>query len=138
MVKNLLKSLQCTLDDQELNTNEKLLLLKLILFHNYERGYAYPKYEDLMVSLSTNSRSKISKTIKSLKEKQYITVKKVMGNKSTYYINKYLFYGDNTNTLIKNSSKESIRKSKNSEYQVTKEGDNTSKEVKNININISI
>ena len=84
-------------NDTYLKPSEKVLLSSLILYHSHADGYSYPNYEHLQIALSTNRKATVSNTLKSLEEKEYITIKKTKGNKNLYYINKYLFYvGDNT------------------------------------------
>lgn len=94
MTKDLLKTMTGINNDTELNPNEKVLLSSLILYYNTSYGYAYPMYEHLMVALSTNRRSKVSTTLKSLVAKEYITIKKVKGNKNIYYIHKHLHFAN--------------------------------------------
>lgn len=94
MVKDFLKSLNSIHKDNNLSLEEKHLLTILIKYHNYDLGYAFPTYKNLLEECSTNRRAKISKIVKALSEKEYITVKKISGNKSTYYINKHLYYVD--------------------------------------------
>ena len=96
MIKDLLKTMLGINNDTNLKPSEKILLSSLILYHNYNMGYAYPNYEQLQITLSTNRKATVANTLKTLEEKQYITIKKARGNKNIYYINKYLFYvGEN-------------------------------------------
>lgn len=92
MVKDLLKSLNSIHNDNNLSLEEKFLLTILIKYHNHKLNYAYPSYEVLMAECSTNRKAKISKIVKALSEKEYITIKKSQGNKSLYFINKHLYY----------------------------------------------
>lgn len=92
MVKDLLKSLNSIHNDNKLSLEEKFLLTILIKYHNPKLNYAYPSYEVLMAECSTNRKAKISKIVKSLSEKEYITIKKSQGNKNLYFINKHLYY----------------------------------------------
>lgn len=97
MIKDLLKTMLSINNDTYLKPSEKVLLSSLILYHSHADGYSYPNYEHLQIALSTNRKATVSNTLKSLEEKEYITIKKTKGNKNLYYINKYLFYvGDNT------------------------------------------
>lgn len=92
MIKDIFKSLNSIHKDSNLTLEEKHLLTILIKYHNVTDGYSYPTYEILLEECSTSRRSKISKMIKGLKEKAYIEVVKVKGNKSHYYIKKHLFF----------------------------------------------
>ena len=92
MKKDIFKSLNSIHKDSNLTLEEKHLLTILIKYHNVIDGYSYPTYEFLLSECSTSRRSKISKMIKGLKEKGYIEVSKVKGNKSHYYIKKHLFF----------------------------------------------
>lgn len=97
MIKDLLKTMLSINNDTYLKPSEKVLLSSLILYHSHADGYSYPNYEHLQIALSTNRKATVSNTLKSLEEKEYITIKKTKGNKNLYYINKYLFYvGDTT------------------------------------------
>lgn len=95
MIKDFLKILNNIHKDNNLSLEAKHLLTILIKYHNHSLGYAFPSYENLMEECSTNRKAKISKILKELKEMEYITVKKIQGNKSIYYINKYLHYVEN-------------------------------------------
>lgn len=118
MIKDFLKILTCILEDKEIKPSEKVLLERLILYYNCEKGYAYPKYEHLMDSLSTNRRETISKNLKSLAEKGYITIGKAnKGNKNIYYIHKHLHFVENRKSESKNRTKGI--KDKNVDYTVT-------------------
>ena len=92
MIKDLLKTMLSINNDTYLKPSEKVLLSSLILYHSHSDGYSYPNYEHLQIALSTNRKATVSNTLKSLEEKEYITIKKTKGNKNLYYINKYLFY----------------------------------------------
>lgn len=92
LVKDLLKSLNSIHNDNKLSLEEKFLLTILIKYHNHKLNYAYPSYEVLMAECSTNRKAKISKIVKSLSQKEYITIKKSQGNKNLYFINKHLYY----------------------------------------------
>ena len=115
MTKDFLKILNSIHKDNNLSLEAKHLLTILIKYHNHNLGYAFPTYENLLEECSTNRRAKISKILKELKEMEYITVKKIQGTKSIYYINKYLYYVENevsTNEVnIQTSDKEVKRKS---------------------------
>lgn len=123
MVKDIFKSLNSIHRDSNLTLEEKYLLTILIKYHNVTDGYSYPTYEVLLSECSTSRRSKISKMIKGLKEKGYIEVVKVKGNKSHYYIKKHLFFTENINSNKKqNSTDESNRETPVSE-EVENEND---------------
>lgn len=96
MTKDFLKTLNSIHSDNNLSLEGKHLLTILIKYHNHNLGYAFPTYENLMTECSTNRRAKISKILKELTEKEYISIKKVAGNKSTYYINKHIYYINTT------------------------------------------
>lgn len=98
MIKDIFKSLNSIHKDLELTLEEKHLLTILIKYHNVTEGYSYPTYENLLEECSTSRRSKISKLIKGLKEKSYLEVVKVKGNKSHYYIKKHLFFIENNDS----------------------------------------
>lgn len=98
MIKDIFRSLNSIHKDSNLTLEEKHLLTILIKYHNVEEGYSYPTYENLLEECSTSRRSKISKIIKGLKEKSYVEVVKVKGNKSHYYIKKHLFFVENINS----------------------------------------
>lgn len=89
--KNLLKSIQGVLQDTNLKCNEKVLLLYFIQCHNYEKGYAYPSYENIKKVLSTKRDETVSNAIKGLVKKEYVQVEKY-GVYNHYYILKHLFY----------------------------------------------
>lgn len=90
MTKDFLKFINEIEKDTNLNIEESYLLLVLFKYHNTDCGYAFPSYEILMSDLKTKRRAKISKLLKSLEKKGYISIKK-KGKKNTYYILKYLF-----------------------------------------------
>lgn len=104
MVKDIFKSLNSIHNDSNLTLEEKHLLTILIKYHNVTDGYSYPTYEVLLSECSTSRRSKISKMIKGLKEKEYIEVVKVKGNKSHYYIKKHLFFVEKIDSDKKENS----------------------------------
>lgn len=109
MIKDLLKTMTGINNDTNLKPNEKVLLSSLILYHNVKEGYAYPTYEHLLVALSTNRRAKVSDTLKSLVAKEYITIKKIRGNKSIYYIHKHLhFVNETANTPVDSNGNKPI------------------------------
>lgn len=97
MIKDLLASMNDIYSDSNLNLKEKSILMYLIKQFNIKDNYAYPKYEDIMSATGIGRRANVADAIKSLVVKGYITVKKVIGNKSHYFIEKYLhFVGEDT------------------------------------------
>lgn len=118
MTKDFLKSLNSIHTDKNLSLEEKYLLTILVKYHNVELGYAFPSYKVLMEECSTNRKAKISKILKSLVEKEYITIKKANGNNNLYVINKHLFLED------KNNKEE--KKQNNNSNKVTYIGSNNS------------
>lgn len=112
MTKDFLKILNSIHSDNNLSLEGKHLLTILIKYHNHNLGYAFPTYENLMTECSTNRRAKISKILKELTEKEYISIKKVAGNKSTYYINKHIYYINTTEevTPVEPVKKKEVKK----------------------------
>ena len=72
------------LAEENLTLEEGYMLQVLFQYHNIEEGYAYPTYAKLMKACKTNRQAKISKILKSLVAKGYITVEKHGNNR--YYI----------------------------------------------------
>lgn len=127
--KDLLKIMTGINNDRELNPNEKVLLSSLILDYDTSCGYASAMYEHLMMSLSTNRRSKISITLKSLVDKGYIEIKKIRGNKNIYYIHKHLYLID---------KKKRTRATKTTKTTKTKSvGTKDKKVIVNVDVNVS-
>lgn len=91
MIKDLLQSMNDIYSDSNLNLKEKSILMYLIKQFNIKYNYAYPKYEDIMSATGIGRRANVADAIKSLVVKGYITVKKTIGNKSHYFIEKYLY-----------------------------------------------
>ncbi|EKQ51377.1 MULTISPECIES: helix-turn-helix domain-containing protein [unclassified Clostridium] len=90
MVKDYLKFRNAIKKDQNLSLEESYMLELIYDYYNIAYGYAYPSYEILMADLKTKRKAKVSKLIKSLVKKGYISVDKV-GKKNTYKLLKYLF-----------------------------------------------
>lgn len=90
MTKDYLKFRNAIKKDNNLSLEESYMLEVLFDYYNVSNGYAYPPYENLMADLKTKRRAKISKLLKSLEKKGYISIKK-KGKKNIYYILKYLF-----------------------------------------------
>ena len=128
MIKDIFKSLNSIHRDSNLTLEEKHLLTILIKYHNVTDGYSYPTYKILLEECSTSRRSKISKMIKGLKEKAYIEVVKVKGNKSHYYIKKHLFFIEKFDSDKKQNSTEN----KNEEIQVEEKVETKDNAIKSI------
>lgn len=92
MIKDLLQSMNNIYSDTNLNLHEKSILMYLIKQFNCNYGYAYPKYENIMSATGIGRRANVASALKSLVVKGYITIKKVVGNKSHYFIEKYLHF----------------------------------------------
>lgn len=90
MQKDFLGSFRAVLNDTSMSKGEKIVMQCLIINYNVEMGYAFPKYDQLKIALSTNRNDTVSNTLKSLVDKGYITINK-MGRKNIYYINRYLY-----------------------------------------------
>lgn len=99
MTKDYLKFRNAIKKDTNLNLEESYLLEVLFDYYNASCGYAFPPYEILMHDLKTKRRAKISKLLKSLEKKGYISIKK-KGKKNIYYILKYLFL-NKSNSKVK-------------------------------------
>lgn len=84
MKKDYMKFNNFILSDENLTLEEGYMLQVLFQYHNIEEGYAYPTYKALMKACKTNRQAKISKILKSLVAKGYITVEKHGNNR--YYI----------------------------------------------------
>ncbi len=90
MTKDYLKFRNAIKKDENLSLEESYLLEVLFDYYNVNCGYAFPSYDILMEDLKTKRRAKVSKLLKSLVKKGYISIKKV-GKKNTYTLLKYLF-----------------------------------------------
>ena len=90
MTKDFIKFLNAIENDNNLNLEEGYMLTTLFKYHNTSCGYAYPSYEILMSALKTKRKAKVSKLLKSLVKKGYISIAK-RGKKNTYKLLKYLF-----------------------------------------------
>lgn len=78
------------LRDNNLNMYEKYLLIILKSFDHKRNGEVYPTYEKLIQLSGITRRNNIAKIIKSLQEKNYITISK-KGRVNTYkFIKSYL------------------------------------------------
>lgn len=74
------------IQNKNLSINEQYILEVLFQFHNYDCGYAYPTVELLMSLANTTSKNRITKIIKSLEEKQLITVERKAREANRYLI----------------------------------------------------
>jgi hypothetical protein len=90
MTKDYLKFRNAIKKDTNLSLEEGYMLELLFDYHNTSCGYAYPGYEILMSDLKTKRKAKVSKLLKALVRKGYISIKKC-GKKNTYKLLKYLF-----------------------------------------------
>ncbi len=90
MTKDYLKFRKAIKKDENLSLEEAYMLELIYDYYNTSIGYAYPGYEILMSDLKTKRKAKVSKLLKSLVKKGYITITKV-GKKNTYKLLKYLF-----------------------------------------------
>lgn len=58
----------------KLSVQEQYLMELFFEYHNCEYGYAYPKFNDLLVAFNTTSKNVVSRAIKLLEDKKLITV----------------------------------------------------------------
>ena len=73
------------LTQENLSLEEGYMMNVLFQCHNETLGYAYPSYKALMKYCKTNRQAKVSKIIKSLADKGYITIQNHKNNR--YFIN---------------------------------------------------
>ncbi|EES49904.1 helix-turn-helix domain-containing protein [Clostridium botulinum] len=90
MTKDYLKFRNAIKKDHNLSLEEGYMLEILFDYYNTSIGYAYPSYEVLMSDLKTKRKAKVSKLLKSLVKKGYISIAK-KGKKNTYKMLKHLF-----------------------------------------------
>lgn len=90
MTKDYLKFRNATKKDANLNLEEAYMLELIFDYYNVSKGYAFPSYEILMSDLKTKRKAKVSKLLKALVRKGYISITKV-GKKNTYKLLRYLF-----------------------------------------------
>lgn len=108
------------LRDDNLNMYEKYLLIILKSFDHKRNGEVYPTYEKLIQLSGITRRNNIAKIIKSLQEKNYITISK-KGRVNTYkFIKSYLLesFKITTEEIINNKNMD-INKNKISNSVVT-------------------
>ena len=65
-----------------LSINEQYLLELFFEFHNHNYGYCYLQIKDILVAFNTTSKNRVSKVIKDLEEKGFITVDRANKNNS--------------------------------------------------------
>lgn len=90
MTKDYLKFRNAIKKDTNLSLEEGYMLELIYDYYNTSIGYAYPSYEILMSDLKTKRKAKVSKILKALVRKGYISITK-HGKKNTYKLLKYLF-----------------------------------------------
>jgi hypothetical protein len=90
MTKDYLKFRNAIKKDTNLSLEECYMLELIFDYYNTSCNYAYPSYEILMSDLKTKRKAKVSKILKALVKKGYISINKV-GKKNTYKLLKYLF-----------------------------------------------
>lgn len=91
-IKDFCKSNKEIMADETLTAKEKILMMCFIQFYNSNKGYAFPTYETIMKACSFGRRATVSSLIKSLIAKKIIEVVKTVGNKSLYFIKKFLYF----------------------------------------------
>lgn len=85
-----------------LSINEQYLLELFFEFHNHNYGYCYLQIKDILVAFNTTSKNRISTTIKSLEEKNLITVDREHKN------NRYFIADVNNFITVKNETKKKV------------------------------
>ena len=118
MIKDLLQSMNDIYSDSNLDLKEKSILMYLIKQFNVKDNYAYPTYENIMSATGIGRRANIADTIKSLVVKGYITVKKTIGNKSHYFIERYLHFVGEKAQEVDSDKKEKLNDESNGEIPV--------------------
>lgn len=124
--------------DRQLKSNEKLVLIYLISYHNNKLKYAYPTRKQIQddTGISENTLSKI---FKSLEGKGYIKREKHKTSKGTnniYYINKYLVSDkQNKSTLSEPSVTPTENKSTNSSSETKEPLTNENREPVELTVN---
>lgn len=108
------------IDDENLDPYEKTVLIYLVRLNNKTLGYSFPKKET-MENVLKISPKKLTKTLRALQEKGYITISKregKAGKNNIYYIdNKYLV-GQETSSQASTKPKPN-NKSRNKKKQAT-------------------
>ena len=90
MAKDYLKFRNAIKKDTNLSLEEGYMLELIFDYYNTSYQYAYPGYDILMSDLKTKRKAKVSKLLKALVRKGYISITK-RGKKNTYKLLKYLF-----------------------------------------------
>ena len=90
MAKDYLKLRNAIKKDTNLSLEEGYMLELIFDYYNTSYQYAYPGYDILMSDLKTKRKAKVSKLLKALVRKGYISITK-RGKKNTYKLLKYLF-----------------------------------------------
>ena len=75
------------IDNEELNLEEKLLLIMIFRYYNEEKGYSYSSKEKLKELCSFTTDRDYYKELKSLEDKGYITKETIKGKGCKFYIN---------------------------------------------------
>ena len=108
------------IDDENLDPYEKTVLIYLVRLNNKTFGYSFPKKET-MENVLKISPKKLTKTLRALQEKGYITIKQKpcqAGKKNIYYINDKYLVGQETSSQASEKPKPS-NKSNNKKKQAT-------------------
>lgn len=90
MKKNFIRYRQF-LRKQNLSVNEQYMMELLYEFYNEKYGYAFPTFKNLLDAFNTSSKTRITKVIKELEEKEFITVDRT-GRNNRYIINDLTTY----------------------------------------------
>lgn len=88
------------IDDENLDPYEKTVLIYLVRLNNKTFGYSFPKKET-MENVLKISPKKLTKTLRALQGKGYITIKQKpcqAGKKNIYYINDKYLVGQETSS----------------------------------------
>lgn len=122
-IKNLLKSTTAIMESKLLNLKEKFFTLYLVKQYNPKYGYAFPTYENIMTACSIGRRATVSALIKSLIAKKIIEVVKTVGNKSLYFIKKFLYFVEPKNENKAEKEVEITKRPKTSKDNTTSNND---------------
>jgi DNA-binding PadR family transcriptional regulator len=108
------------IDDENLDPYEKTVLIYLVRLNNKTFGYSFPKKET-MENVLKISPKKLTKTLRALQEKGYITIKQKpcqAGKKNIYYINDKYLVGQETSSQA-STKPNTDNKSNNKKKQAT-------------------